>query len=87
VGNKVTLAYVRDGHPASLQVTLGELTEDSTREPDPAKDDTGLSMETLRPDVARLLGVDPSTKGVVVTEVVPGSRAAKAGLRAEDVIV
>ncbi len=87
VGNKVTLAYVRDGKAASTAITLGELPAENDREQDAQQDRIGLSMQTLTPDMARLLGVDGATKGAVVTEVIPGSRAAKAGLRAEDVIL
>jgi len=87
VGNKVTLAYVRDGKTASTQITLGELPAENDREQDAQQERLGLSMQTLTPDMARLLGVDGATKGAVVTEVIPGSRAAKAGLRAEDVIL
>jgi serine protease Do len=33
------------------------------------------------------LGVEPDARGAVITDVERGSRAAKAGLRAEDIIV
>jgi serine protease Do len=87
VGDKVTVHYVRDGKPATATVSLAELTADTGREPQVEQDKIGLSMQTLNPEVARLLGLDPNTKGAVVTEVLPQSRAAKAGLRAEDVII
>jgi serine protease Do len=87
VGNKVTLTYVRDGRPATAQVVLGELQAQNDKDSDVQQEKVGVAMQTLTPDMARLLGVDPNSKGAVVTEVVPGSRAAKAGLRAEDVIV
>ncbi|HXU81013.1 MAG TPA: PDZ domain-containing protein, partial [Polyangia bacterium] len=87
VGDKVTVHYQRDGKPATLTVTLGELSAEAGREPQVDQDKIGLSMQTLNPEVARLLGLDPNTKGAVVTEVIPNSRAAKAGLRAEDVII
>jgi serine protease Do len=88
VGDKVTVHYLRDGKTATVPVTLGELTAEAGREPNvDQQDKIGLGLQTLNPDVARLLGVDPSTKGVVITEVLPGSRAAKAGLRAEDIII
>jgi serine protease Do len=86
VGDKVTVHYLRDGKTGTATVSLGELTADNGREPQLGEDKIGLSLQTLTPEVARLLGVDPNSKGVVVTEVAPGSRAAKAGLRAEDVI-
>jgi serine protease Do len=88
VGDKVNVHYLRDGKAGTVGITLGELVADTGREPPQVGEDRiGLSMQTLTPEVARLLGVDPGSKGAVVTEVVPASRAAKAGLRAEDVIV
>jgi serine protease Do len=91
VGDKVAVAYVRDGRSASTQIALGELVadkdNDKEQDQDVRQERLGLSMQTLTPDMARLLGVEGATKGAVVTEVMPGSRAAKAGLRAEDVIV
>jgi serine protease Do len=87
VGNKVTLAYVRDGRPGTAQVTLGDLPVENDGEQAVQQERMGLSLQTLTPDVARMLGVDAATSGAVVNEVLPGSRAAKAGLRAEDIIV
>jgi serine protease Do len=46
----------------------------------------GLSVVDLTPDVARHLG-RPSYSGVVVSEVVSGSPAQRAGLRAGDIIL
>jgi serine protease Do len=87
VGNKVSVAYVRDGRTATAVVTLGELTAANDKDTEVQQEKIGLMMQTLTPDMARLLGVDAGSKGAVVTEVMPNSRAAKAGLRAEDVIV
>ncbi len=47
----------------------------------------GLSVQPVTPDIARSIGVDPSTKGVVIAAVAPGSDAAKRGLQRGDVIV
>jgi serine protease Do len=47
----------------------------------------GVSIEKgLTPALARQLGLDPKTKGVLVTEVTADSPAAKAGLKEGDVI-
>jgi len=46
-----------------------------------------VSLQDLTPDIGRFLGLPDGSKGAVITEVLPGSRAAKAGLRAEDVIL
>jgi S1-C subfamily serine protease len=46
----------------------------------------GASTQSLTSDLARLLGT-PGARGVLVTDVVPGGPAARAGLRAGDVVV
>lgn len=43
-------------------------------------------METLTSDTTRALNLGPNEKGVVVTQVEPGSLAARVGLRPGDVI-
>lgn len=91
VGAKVTLAYQRDGRPSTVNLTLGELPSKDDRQGDGGslvpRGKTGIALQTLTPEMARFLGLDADTKGAVVTEVVPGSPAAKSGLRTEDVIV
>lgn len=89
VGNTVKLAYVRDGKAGSLQINLGELPAHPGEEPDQQveRDKVGVYLQSLTPEMARMLGLDANATGAVVTDVEPGSRAAKAGLRAEDVIV
>jgi S1-C subfamily serine protease len=46
----------------------------------------GISYGDITPEIARTLDL-PVTEGVMVAEVVPGSPAARAGIRREDVIV
>jgi len=47
----------------------------------------GLALLPLTPQIARDVGVDPTTKGVVVAQVDPASDAAGKGLRRGDVVV
>ena len=47
----------------------------------------GIALAPLTPAIARGLGLDEGTKGVLVGSVVPGSPAEKAGLKKGDVIV
>jgi serine protease Do len=47
----------------------------------------GIRLDTLTPQLAKQIGVDPKTQGVLVAEVVGGSPAEKAGLRSGDVVV
>ncbi len=46
----------------------------------------GVAIEPLTPALARQLGLDPKTQGVLITEVGDGTPAAKAGLKVGDVI-
>jgi serine protease Do len=47
----------------------------------------GVKLAALTPVIARQLGLDPSTKGILVGGVLPGSPAEKAGLKEGDVII
>ena len=47
----------------------------------------GIQLAPLTPALARQLGLDEGTKGVLVGDVVPGSPADKAGLKQGDVII
>jgi serine protease Do len=47
----------------------------------------GIQIQELTADLAKALGVAPSTTGVLVSRVLEGSPAAKAGLKAGDIIV
>ena len=90
IGTKVTVGYVREGRPATLQVTLGELPgkdELAQSQDDVHKDALGVALQDLVPDISGFLGMPKDTRGAVITEVEPGSRAAKAGLQAEDAIL
>jgi len=86
IGNKVTLHYTRDGKPGETQVTLGELTNEDMQKPE-SQEKIGMALQTLSPDVADSLGLDRSTKGAVITDVLSGSPAEQAGLHPGDVIV
>ena len=88
-----TLKVMRNGQPLSVSVTLGEYPSHEERAalgdhngavPDKSLD--GVSVEDLTPEAAKDLKLPASTKGVVVGEVDPTSRAADAGLKPGDVI-
>src|SRR5262249_42001073 len=89
IGTKVTLHYVREGKPAQTQVALAELPDEDQRQTAEAQGQgkIGLGLQTLTPDVAGSLGLERNTKGAVVTDVVSGSPAERAGLKPGDVIV
>jgi serine protease Do len=89
IGTKVTLHYVREGKAAQTQVALAELPDEDQRQATEAQGQgkIGLGLQTLTPDVANSLGLERGTRGAVVTDVVSGSAAERAGLKPGDVIV
>jgi serine protease Do len=86
----VKLKVLRDGKTHEIAVQLREFPSKTERasvnkeNPDSALE--GVSVENVTPEVAKDLNLSPATKGVVVDEVSPASRAADAGLRPGDVI-
>jgi serine protease Do len=88
-----TVAEMRVNHAGQekdVSVTLGELPEKGAQKAEGESDEQnpmrGVQVDDLTPEVARELGLRPDTKGVVITDVDPGSPAADAGLRRGDVI-
>jgi Do/DeqQ family serine protease len=47
----------------------------------------GVTTDTVTPDVAEQLGLPKDTKGVVISDIIPGSAADKAGLKRTDVVL
>ncbi|HID76442.1 MAG TPA: DegQ family serine endoprotease [Planctomycetaceae bacterium] len=89
-GRKVKLEVFREGKTHELTVEIGQLESRAGwagRMGHTRSGDLGLTVRTLTPDVARQLGYDETTRGVVVTEVNPDSVAASLGIRPGDVIL
>jgi len=86
IGTTVMLHYARDGKPGQTQVVLGELPNEDVKQPE-QQGRIGMALQTLTPDVADQLGIERGTKGAVITDVVAGSPAERAGLKPGDVIV
>jgi Do/DeqQ family serine protease len=91
-GSTVALEVVRQGKTESLHAQLIERapTESARAQrqssADPDESSVGMAVTPLTPDVANQLGVAPTGKGVVVTDVDPAGVAAAAGLQPGDVI-
>jgi serine protease Do len=90
--DKVPLRVLRDGKGKSLHVTLGEAEQQQARtsfggnkESEPASE-LGLSLAELTDIYRQRLGLPDDVKGVLITEVQPGSDAAEQGLRPGDVV-
>jgi serine protease Do len=92
---KVTLEIYRDGKLQSLAASLGEMPQDQARASGPElperpgqKSPDGIGVGELTPEARRAFGIpDALQKGVVVTGVLPGTPAARAGLRRGDVLL
>lgn len=85
VGKRVKVSLIRDRRQVSVDVVIGERPLDleevtETRQAVVEKKWRGLEVQNLTPESARRFMVDEK-KGVLVTEVEPGSAADEAGLR------
>lgn len=87
-GSKVEFDIVRDGKQRSVTVKIDKLTDNklATQESSQASEKLGLAVQTITADLAKQLGVKAG-KGVVVTEVAPGSVAMMAGISRGSVIL
>jgi serine protease Do len=91
-GDKVTLSVMREGKSLTLPVTLESINKKS-EEASAKGGDThgkarwGVGLENLTPDLREQLQLPNNVKGVVVTNVVPGSPADNAGIGRGDVIL
>ncbi len=90
IGTKAKLKVLRDGHAHEVTVVVGEQPAMRTARAEDADSAdhalAGIEVQPLDRETTRALGLNEKTKGVVVTQVEPGSTADRAGLAAGDVI-
>jgi serine protease Do len=94
-GTKVQLGILRNGHPQTVDLTVGEYhanAEVASNEGDNNgsagnSGKLGLAMADLTPDVRQQLNLPDGLKGAAIANVRPGSPAEDAGLQPGDVIV
>ena len=94
VGHKATVKFVRGRAAHEVAVTITPSREEeiektlSMQEQAPSMSGAGLGLnvENITPELALRLGMT-AKRGVVVTEVQPGSSADDAGLRRRDIIL
>jgi len=89
-GSRATLSISRDGKQQDMHVTLGEVENKLAQRDDGAGEggqaSLGVAVAPLNAETAQQLGLPRQTKGLVVQEVQPDSRAASAGIQEGDVI-
>jgi len=91
-GNKVNLAVIRDGKNLNLPVTLESINKKSDETASNSgeahgKARWGVALQNLSADLRDQLQLPSDVKGVVVTNVQPGSPADNAGISRGDVIL
>ncbi|MGY6768341.1 Do family serine endopeptidase [Komagataeibacter sp. NFXK3] len=93
-GTKASIAYLRNNKPQTATVLISSLGKgstadgtvgDSTHDADKGPK-LGVTLAPLTPDLRQQLGLEESVRGVVVSDVQPGSPAEQAGIHAGDVI-
>ncbi|HEY4660429.1 MAG TPA: Do family serine endopeptidase [Terriglobales bacterium] len=95
-GSKVKIGYDRGGKSAEATVTVADRAklygnttaneEEPENEEQPAAGKLGISVRAITPDIADRLGI-PANKGVIVSDVKPGSFAEDIGLSRGDVVL
>jgi serine protease Do len=92
-GTRVKIVLFRDGEKLDLTATMAERPEATTQarpvKPGegrgPTAEKLGLTVQTLTPDIAKQLGYS-GEKGVLITDVTPGSAGDEADLKTGDLI-
>ncbi len=87
IGKKVKISIIREGKTIEKDIVVGELKEESlqaSRKTETEKD-FGIVVQDITPEIAKHLNLKDK-KGVIVTDVQPGSAAQDADIRSGDVI-
>jgi serine protease Do len=90
-GTEVTMDILRDGKPMAIHLTLGERPANLSVTPGVGKAPSegalrGITVQNLTPDIRDQLGLPPNVRGVVISNLEPGSPAAQGGIQPGDVI-
>ncbi len=87
-GSDAKLTVWRDGQERVMPVAIGKSgAEVALQSEEASSSPVGLALAPLNEDTREQLGLNPSTEGVVVAQVMPGSRADDSGVQSGDVIV
>ena len=88
-GTKVSITYLRNKKELKGIVTLEQQKDSEENSIEASSNYTykGLTIEPLTEQIKKQQGVSKQTKGVVISEVNPKSKAAKLGVREGDIIV
>jgi serine protease Do len=85
IGDAVDLGVSRSGSERHVSVKVGEFPNPEVVANTERR--VGVALQTLTPELASSLGIDPSVKGAIITDVEAKSPADRAGLTAGDVVL
>lgn len=88
IGRKVKIGLVRDAKHYSIDVVIGEMKDEkkeTAEVPPEIEKNFGLVVQNISPDIARHLSLG-DRRGVIITDIHPGSPAEEADLRPGDII-
>jgi serine protease Do len=88
VGKKAAIVLIRDGKEKTIYIKIAKRQDDESlvRKDTESGDELGLMASELTPETAKQLGYDENEKGVIITNVKPGSKAELAEIRQGDLI-
>ncbi len=88
VGKKTAILLIRDGKEKTVYIKIAKRQDDKSlvKKETESSDELGLMASELTPEKARQLGHDENEKGVIITNVKPGSKGELAGIRPGDLI-
>ena len=91
IGKEANIEIVRNGETISFIVKISEMPTVEEEGSESPKEkitsvQTGLKVEPVTTEIAKELGL-PGVKGLVITEVVPGSSADDMGLQPGDIVL
>lgn len=88
IGQKTRVALMRDGKKKTISVKIAKQDDEKVQlaSKKSESDDLGMRVTDLSSETAERFGLDSDEQGVLVVEVAPDSRAAKAGVRVGDII-
>jgi len=86
-GTKIELTVFRNGKTDKFGINITELANEMAQQTqENSENDIGIALRDITPEIAQQLGIT-KTKGVVVTNIEPGSVAFRAGIQPGDVIL
>jgi serine protease Do len=88
VGDKAKVTLLHSGQEKTLLVKIGELADQQAKASgsEDSGESWGMTVSNITPEVARRFQLKGTQKGVIVTNIDPGSSAQTAQLKAGDVI-